>query len=73
MMYVLCTAQYMQCANDAAQCVNCRNAFCGDGHKRVDEECDDGNMINNDFCSNTCKVRTRVRARSLLIMQAEFP
>ncbi len=29
-------------------------AVCGDGVLDPGEECDDGNLINNDFCSNNC-------------------
>ena len=28
---------------------------CGDGFKAVDEECDDGNLINLDGCTSNCK------------------
>ncbi|MCX6708828.1 MAG: DUF4215 domain-containing protein, partial [Candidatus Woesearchaeota archaeon] len=28
---------------------------CGDGQKATSEECDDGNTVNNDGCSSTCK------------------
>jgi len=30
--------------------------YCGDGAVNEDEECDDGNMNNNDGCSNTCTI-----------------
>ena len=30
--------------------------FCGDGTKGVLEECDDGNEVNNDDCTNACKL-----------------
>ncbi|CAK70837.1 unnamed protein product (macronuclear) [Paramecium tetraurelia] len=30
--------------------------FCGDGIITQDEECDDGNRINSDGCSNQCKI-----------------
>ena len=29
---------------------------CGDGFVDVGEECDDGNFVNNDACSNSCKI-----------------
>lgn len=31
---------------------------CGDGIKQSGEECDDGNFIGTDFCSNSCKLTT---------------
>lgn len=30
--------------------------MCGDGKKEGSEECDDGNTVNGDGCSSTCKV-----------------
>ena len=33
-----------------------RSTFCGDGAVDPDEPCDDGNMLNGDGCSNTCRV-----------------
>jgi len=32
----------------------CRQAFCGDGVLDTGEECDDGNVVEDDDCSNTC-------------------
>ncbi|CAD8048107.1 unnamed protein product [Paramecium primaurelia] len=29
---------------------------CGDGMKKTDEQCDDGNIINKDGCSEKCKI-----------------
>jgi len=29
---------------------------CGDGHLDAGEECDDGNLVNDDGCTNTCKL-----------------
>ena len=29
--------------------------FCSDGHLDAGEECDDGNLVNNDGCSSICK------------------
>ncbi|HVV86554.1 MAG TPA: DUF4215 domain-containing protein [Kofleriaceae bacterium] len=31
-------------------------AYCGDGMVNGGDECDDGNTVNNDACSNTCQV-----------------
>lgn len=33
-----------------------RGPFCGDGKVDPGEECDDGNTVNNDSCSNVCRV-----------------
>ena len=30
--------------------------YCGDGIKQSNEQCDDGNFVNGDGCSNTCKI-----------------
>ncbi len=30
--------------------------YCGDGEKQTGEDCDDGNNVNNDECSATCKI-----------------
>jgi cysteine-rich repeat protein len=36
---------------------NCQAAKCGDGQVQAGvEQCDDGNMVDNDACSNTCKL-----------------
>jgi cysteine-rich repeat protein len=34
--------------------VNC--TWCGDGIVQSGEECDDGNQVNDDACSNTCQI-----------------
>ena len=34
---------------------NCKNGKCGDGILTSNEECDDGNNIDRDGCSN-CKI-----------------
>jgi cysteine-rich repeat protein len=31
--------------------------FCGDGIKQDNEECDDGNRVDNDCCNNQCKLK----------------
>jgi len=33
-------------------------ALCGDSIPEVDEECDDGNVIDNDGCSGQCKTES---------------
>jgi cysteine-rich repeat protein len=42
---------YGGCAMDC----KAKGPFCGDKVKNGAEECDDGNMVDNDMCSNTCK------------------
>ncbi|PKN23497.1 MAG: hypothetical protein CVU65_13985 [Deltaproteobacteria bacterium HGW-Deltaproteobacteria-22] len=32
----------------------CRQAFCGDGVVDAQEQCDDGNDVDDDTCTNTC-------------------
>ena len=42
-------------------CVACQHATCGDGFVRAGlEECDDGNAVDDDGCSNTCKLPRRM-------------
>ena len=36
---------------------SCQINICGDGFISSTEECDDGNMIDDDSCSNVCKIR----------------
>jgi cysteine-rich repeat protein len=53
----LCWASY---GTSCTYCTDdCQNKtitnYCGDGIKQDCEECDDGNTINNDLCSNLCK------------------
>ncbi len=47
------------CSGGAKWCMSgkCQpKAFCGDGIvNQVTEECDDGNVVNNDSCTNACK------------------
>ena len=43
------------CANGCAQDA-CIVARCGDGKLQGNEQCDDGNAIPNDGCSNACKL-----------------
>lgn len=41
--------------NDA--CINCQNAYCGDGFVRTGmEQCDDANSNNNDACLTNCQI-----------------
>lgn len=41
--------------SQSLKCNMCRVVGCGDGIVDSGEECDDGNTINDDTCSNTCK------------------
>ncbi len=34
----------------------CYIPICGNGIKEPTEECDDGNILNNDGCDNTCTI-----------------
>lgn len=34
----------------------CEVPYCGNGIKQGDEQCDDGNDINNDSCDNFCRI-----------------
>jgi cysteine-rich repeat protein len=36
----------------------CHSITCGDGHVDQGEECDDGNTVNTDACTNACKKAT---------------
>lgn len=36
----------------------CMTAVCGDGDKAPSEQCDDGNTVDGDGCSATCKIET---------------
>jgi cysteine-rich repeat protein len=46
---------------------NCQAAKCGDGQVQAGvEQCDDGNMVDNDACSNTCKLSLGLRPNVLL-------
>ena len=39
-----------------AMCINATAPYCGDGLTAPGEECDDGNMVGNDACSNLCQI-----------------
>ncbi len=41
-----------------AACVDPAATFCGDGVKNGNEECDDGNTVDADACSNLCQIAT---------------
>jgi len=47
---------YGGCAKDC----KAKGPFCGDAVKNGAEQCDDGNMIDNDGCSNTCTLPIKV-------------
>jgi cysteine-rich repeat protein len=44
--------------------LDCKNPHCGDGVKDNGEECDDGNRIDSDACSNACVGATHAAASS---------
>jgi cysteine-rich repeat protein len=54
----LCWADYgSSCTYCSTSCMNKTiTNYCGDGIKQDCEECDDGNSIDTDNCSNTCKI-----------------
>jgi cysteine-rich repeat protein len=54
----LCWAGYgHSCSYCTASCKNkIITNYCGDGIKQECEQCDDGNQINTDSCSNLCKI-----------------
>ncbi len=47
-----------ECDSNAATCVKCKKGICGDGvlQLALKEECDDGNALGADGCSETCKI-----------------
>lgn len=56
-----CWPSLCGCGTDGAagRCtMDCKGvcAPCGDGQKTPNEECDDGNRVDGDGCSSTCKV-----------------
>ena len=40
---------------------------CGDGFKAVDEECDDGNLINLDGCTSNCKKEIEICGDGIIV------
>jgi cysteine-rich repeat protein len=44
------------CKGATASHSNFYSCGCGDGVKAGNEQCDDGNILNNDGCSSTCKL-----------------
>lgn len=45
-----------RCENQPSICQRLPTIACGDGKKEGSEECDDGNLINQDGCSSICKI-----------------
>ncbi len=62
-----CLAQCLTCTGPST-CTSCVTGYylsaskcllkCGDGTRQDNEECDDGNGVSGDGCSNKCKVET---------------
>jgi cysteine-rich repeat protein len=48
-----------ECDSEHESCVECRlyTALCGDAITNGDDECDDGNDVEDDGCDNLCRVR----------------
>lgn len=45
------------CLNDCSGWDTCQPAeYCGDGTTNGDEQCDDGNEVDGDSCSNSCQI-----------------
>jgi len=44
------------CGTCEKDCGECEGGECGNGIKEYGEQCDDGNKINDDACSNVCKI-----------------
>lgn len=56
---VACTPAYnSSCTYCSTECteVVLRGGVCGDGQTQNGEQCDDGNAVNDDGCTNTCKL-----------------
>lgn len=49
---------------------SCKTPFCGDGEKAPSEQCDDGNMNDNDGCSSTC--RTEFKCGNVWVPTSQF-
>ena len=45
------------CLQPDACSIEC-NRRCGDGHRTLDEECDDGNVLNDDGCNMNCEIES---------------
>ncbi|CAK71225.1 unnamed protein product (macronuclear) [Paramecium tetraurelia] len=70
---------------DGANCLLCKPDYilenkkcvsCGNGIVNKDEECDDGNRINSDGCSNQCKIEENwncIESYSLLSQCSRIP
>ncbi len=64
-----CTAS-QTCVNGACQS---SGAVCGDGVVQTGEQCDDGNTLNLDGCSSTCKYEQVQRITNLTVMRGTAP
>ncbi|MCH6574427.1 MAG: helix-turn-helix domain-containing protein [Bacteroidetes bacterium] len=50
----------------SGECVDEPEPVCGDGNQEAPEECDDGNNVNGDGCSNACFVEFCLRLIALI-------
>ena len=54
-----CTAGYTMIVNpDGTKFCQLNTAVCGDGIRMISEPCDDKNLVNDDGCSDICKIET---------------
>ncbi|MBI5754996.1 DUF4215 domain-containing protein, partial [Candidatus Peregrinibacteria bacterium] len=56
--FISITDIYGNCNASSQATTSVVTPICGDGHVDADEECDDGNTIDTDSCSNACKIPT---------------
>jgi hypothetical protein len=57
---------------EAGECVPGPEAVCGNGVLEGDEQCDDGNVDNNDGCSANCNIETAFRVTQIQVVDPHF-